>query len=81
MKALILGLFICSAALTSPASADVVKGTQCHKDSPVGFCCPNDGRASGPYCPARPIKAKAESTNTSSPTPKTLLHVLSTADR
>jgi hypothetical protein len=35
------------------ATADVVKGTQCHPNSPVGFCCPNDGRPSGPYCPDR----------------------------
>lgn len=40
-------------SVISQARADVVKGTQCHPNSPVGFCCPNDGRPSGPYCPDR----------------------------
>ncbi len=82
MKALALALFVCSASLTTPAFADVVKGTQCHPDSPTGFCCPNDGKASGPYCPARPIKANTGGTNTSQPAPKAvLLRLQPTTDR
>jgi hypothetical protein len=82
MKALALALFVCSASLTTPALADVVKGTQCHPDSPIGFCCPNDGKASGPYCPARPIKANTGGTNTSQPVPKAvLLRLQPTSDR
>ena len=76
MKVLALAFFICGASLASPAFADVVKGTQCHPDSPVGFCCPNDGKASGPYCPARPIKANTGSSNTSKLTPKSSLQPL-----
>lgn len=82
MKALALALFVCSASLASPALADVVKGTQCHPDSPVGFCCPNDGRASGPYCPDRQIKANTGNSNTSKPAPKAvLLRLQPTADK
>jgi hypothetical protein len=47
----LIGMILTS--VTTQASADVVKGTQCHPSSPVGFCCPNDGRPSGPYCPDR----------------------------
>ncbi|AFY30692.1 hypothetical protein [Calothrix sp. PCC 7507] len=47
----LMGMILTS--VTTQASADVVKGTQCHPNSPVGFCCPNDGRPSGPYCPDR----------------------------
>jgi hypothetical protein len=82
MKALFLAVFVCSASLSTPAFALVVKGTQCHPDSPTGFCCPNDGRASGPYCPARPIKTNTGATNTSQPAPKSvLLRLQPTTDR
>ncbi|MBW4577811.1 MAG: hypothetical protein KME08_21485 [Aphanothece sp. CMT-3BRIN-NPC111] len=51
---LLVALSLFGTVLTSfPAWGDVVKGQQCHPGSPVGFCCPNDGRPSGPYCPDR----------------------------
>ncbi len=38
----------------------VVKGPKCHPSSPVGFCCPNDGRPSGPYCPDRRLTTNTQ---------------------
>lgn len=56
----LIGIVLSSAI--NQAAADVVKGTQCHPNSPVGFCCPNDGRPSGPYCPDRRRLAPAPRT-------------------
>uniref|UniRef100_B8HS41 Uncharacterized protein n=1 Tax=Cyanothece sp. (strain PCC 7425 / ATCC 29141) TaxID=395961 RepID=B8HS41_CYAP4 len=65
MKVLALAFAIGTVCVSlSPAEAQVViKGTKCHPDSPQGFCCPNDGRPSGPYCPARPITTNTNTQN------------------
>jgi hypothetical protein len=50
----LLGIVL-TTTIAQASTAVVVKGTKCHPSSPVGFCCPNDGSPSGPYCPERRI--------------------------
>jgi len=55
----LIGIVLTS-AVAQASTPIVVKGTQCHPSSPVGFCCPNDGRPSGPYCPDRRVAPKTQ---------------------
>ena len=51
---------VLSSNIAQASTPIVVKGTKCRPGSPVGFCCPNDGTSSGPYCPARRIAPKTQ---------------------